>query len=164
MPIYEFFCGKCNTIYNFLAVRVNTTTVPECPRCQAALRRQVSLFRTRGREPLPEEEGGAGVDLDESRIAMIMGELARDVDRCVDDDPKQIAGIMRKFSDRAGVALGEEMEEALEKLESGADAETLEEELGGLFEKESDQPIFRKKKGFSRQAPRPWRDETLYLL
>lgn len=164
MPIYEFFCAECNTIFNFLATRVNTTAVPACPHCQAELSRQVSIFRTRGREALPEEEGGLGPDLDEARIAKVMGELTRDMERCVENDPKQIAGIMRKFSDHAGVALGEEMAEALDKLEAGGDPEALQEEMGELFDEDSNYPLFRKKKGYSRAQPRPFRDETLYHL
>jgi len=45
MPIYEFYCRDCHTIFNFLSARVDTTTVPACPKCaRAALARQVSRF------------------------------------------------------------------------------------------------------------------------
>ncbi|MCP4369614.1 MAG: hypothetical protein GY797_16110 [Deltaproteobacteria bacterium] len=34
MPIYEFYCADCHTIYNFFSLKINTETVPKCPRCE----------------------------------------------------------------------------------------------------------------------------------
>ncbi|MCK4728291.1 MAG: zinc ribbon domain-containing protein, partial [Desulfobacterales bacterium] len=34
MPIYEFYCEDCNTIFNFFSRSVNTTKRPPCPRCK----------------------------------------------------------------------------------------------------------------------------------
>ena len=31
MPIYEFYCAKCNTIYNFFSRTANTDKIPTCP-------------------------------------------------------------------------------------------------------------------------------------
>ena len=45
MPIYEFYCRRCNTIYNFFSRSVNTEKVPDCPKCKnGPLKRKVSLF------------------------------------------------------------------------------------------------------------------------
>ena len=35
MPIYEYYCGTCNTIYQFLIRRVTAETSPVCPKCGA---------------------------------------------------------------------------------------------------------------------------------
>ena len=65
MPIYEFYCDHCNTIFNFFSRTVNTRKVPVCPRCkQNKLSRQVSMFAVTGRakedgdtDDLPFDEG-----------------------------------------------------------------------------------------------------------
>ncbi|XCN71926.1 MAG: FmdB family zinc ribbon protein [Candidatus Electrothrix aestuarii] len=33
MPIYEFYCQDCNTIFNFFSSRINTEKRPDCPKC-----------------------------------------------------------------------------------------------------------------------------------
>lgn len=164
MPIYEFFCGACNTVFNFLSTRVNTTTVPACPRCRAELARQVSVFRTLGRERGEEgaEAGWAGMD--EERMTRCLGELVAEAEQCDDDDPLKIAGLVRNFSTRAGVGLSEGMEEALALLESGTDLNGLEERLEGILGEEENSVLFVKKNLLPRLPLRPLRDETLYIL
>ncbi len=58
MPIYEFYCEKCNTVFNFFSRSVNTAKVPACPKCRRPLTRQMSLFAkvSRGKEE-PAGEG-----------------------------------------------------------------------------------------------------------
>ncbi|MDP3283707.1 MAG: zinc ribbon domain-containing protein, partial [Desulfobacterales bacterium] len=36
MPIYEFYCQDCNTIYNFFSKSVNTKKSPNCPMCKTS--------------------------------------------------------------------------------------------------------------------------------
>ena len=33
MPIYEFYCASCHTVFNFLSKRINTDGTPACPKC-----------------------------------------------------------------------------------------------------------------------------------
>ena len=33
MPIYEFYCPDCNTLFNFFSSRINTEKKPDCPKC-----------------------------------------------------------------------------------------------------------------------------------
>ena len=50
MPIYEFYCDPCHTIFNFFSKTVNTTKRPKCPKCKTqALSRQMSPFAVTGR-------------------------------------------------------------------------------------------------------------------
>ena len=45
MPIYEFYCEDCDTIYNFFSRRIDTETQPHCPKCsREKLERMVSMF------------------------------------------------------------------------------------------------------------------------
>lgn len=160
MPIYEYYCGACNTIFNFFSGRINTSAIPPCPDCGRDLARQISLFSTIGRA----KEDDGMPDLDDSRLERVMGELAREAETLDENDPQQMARIMRRFSEQAGMSLGSGMEEALSRMEAGEDPEAIEQEMGDILENEDPFTLQGKKarKGRDRQAPR--RDERLYEL
>ena len=163
MPIYEFYCSDCHTIFNFYSTRVNTTKQPACPKChKKPLTRQVSLFAVTGRaEEGEDEEPG----LDESKMEKAMEWMARQSDKINEDDPRQAARLMRQFSDMTGVELGPGMQEALSRMEAGEDPEEVEAEMGDALE--SEEPfIMPGKKGVKNLAKKlpPKRDETLYEL
>ncbi len=45
MPVYEFYCADCHTVYNFFSQSVNTAKRPTCPKCgRPELERRASLF------------------------------------------------------------------------------------------------------------------------
>ncbi|MBA3030344.1 MAG: zinc ribbon domain-containing protein [Desulfobacteraceae bacterium] len=164
MPIYEFYCTDCNTLFNFLSKTINTKKVPNCPNCKKVkLQRQVSLFAITGKA----KEGGDMDDLpfDESKMEQAMGMLAGEAENINEDDPRQAANLMRKLSDLSGLKLGQGMEEALSRMERGEDPEAIEAELGDLMENE-DPFVLPGKKGGKRQQgrPSPFRDESLYDL
>ena len=58
MPIYEFYCGRCNMVFNFFSKSVNTEKIPACPKCDQPLQRLMSLFAkiTRDKAESPGEE------------------------------------------------------------------------------------------------------------
>ena len=78
MPIYEFFCHDCNTIFNFFSRKVNTTKTPRCPKCKNKLSRQVSQFAFTGKA----KETGDMDDLpiDESKMEQAMSMLAKEAE------------------------------------------------------------------------------------
>ena len=156
MPIYEFYCNRCNTIFNFYSRVVNTTKVPSCPECGRDLERIMSVFSTpsgKGEEGLP--------DIDESKLERAMAELESEMGSVDEENPKDAARLMRKFSELTGLNLGPGMEEALRRMEAGEDPERIEEEMGDLLDDE--EALFeRKEKGPRRRPPR--RDEKLYEL
>jgi putative FmdB family regulatory protein len=161
MPIYEFYCESCNTIFSFFSRRIDTETVPGCPRCDATqLSRQVSMFATIGRAQ-EDEDQLAG--LDETKMEAAMESLMRESESMDENDPKQMAALMRSFSERTGINLGDTMEEAIARLENGEDPEQVEQDMGDLMEgDELDFSLLHKK---ARTAPAPpRRDETLYDL
>ncbi len=162
MPIYEFYCQGCNTIFNFFSRTVNTTKRPLCPGCkQRKLKRQMSTFaRLKG---ATEEGGMDDLPVDEAKMEKAMALLAREADGINEDDPRQAAQLMRKFTDATGATLGPGMEEALKRMEAGEDPEQVEAEMGDLIEEE--EPfIFEGKGGVSGKRAKPRRDETLYDL
>ena len=110
------------------------------------------------------EEGDlADLPLDEARIEKAMSFLAREADRINEDDPREAANLMRKFSDVTGLNLGSGMEEALNRMERGVDPDQIEAEMGDLIEQE-DPFVMGEKKGKGMKRPKSRRDETLYEL
>ncbi|HKQ32787.1 MAG TPA: zinc ribbon domain-containing protein [Thermodesulfobacteriota bacterium] len=165
MPIYEFYCKKCNTVYKFYSRTIDTSTIPKCPRCKRVrLERMFSSFATpskRGGEDIPE----AGMpDIDESKLERAMAMLEKETRGMDENDPAQAADLMRKLTDAAGISLGEGMEEALSRMEKGEDPDKIEEELGDLLGEESFSFDSKKKKGTKKTSLRPRVDETLYEL
>ncbi len=162
MPIYEFFCADCNMIFNFFSRRVDTETKPDCPHCQKKeLDRQVSMFATIGNAT---EEADQFAGLDESKMEQALDSLMRESEGINEDDPKQMATLMRKFTERTGINLGDSMEEAISRMEKGEDPDEIEKEMGDLLGDEDDFSFDTiKKKVMGRPTP-PVHDETLYEL
>jgi len=160
MPIYEFYCAACNTIFSFFSKSVNTSTTPACPKCSSPLKRQVSLFACI--DSSAKDSGSDELPIDESRLEGAMTKLAAQADTLDDSDPRQAARLMRMFSDMTGVKLGDGMQEALSRLEAGEDPDEIESEMGDILESEDPfQPGGTKSRG---KKSAPLRDETLYDL
>ena len=160
MPIYEFYCAPCNIIFNFFSKTINTTTTPDCPKCGSALQRQVSLFACIDRSR--EDSGGEEFPIDESRLEGAMTRLSSEADKLNENDPRQAARLMRMFSDMTGVKLGDGMQEALSRLESGEDPDAIESEMGDILQSEDPfQPGQTRPRG---KKSAPLRDATLYDL
>ena len=164
MPIYEFYCEDCNTIFNFFSKSVNTTKKPKCPQCKTAtLSRQMSAFAFTGKA---KEDGDlADLPFDESKMEKAMQMLAGEAEKINEDDPRQAANLMRKLTDMTGLELGPGMQEALKRMEAGEDPDAIEAEMGDLLEGEEPFALPETKgtaKG--RKRPAPKRDETLYDL
>ena len=164
MPIYEFYCEDCHTIFNFFSRTVNTTKRPVCPRCKKKkLQRQVSVFAFTGKAK--EDSDLDDLPFDESKMEQAMNMLAGEAEKMNEDDPRQAANLMRKLSDMTGMQMGAGMEEALQRMESGEDPEQVEAEMGDILEGE--EPFIlpdKKGKGIKAKRPAPERDEALYDL
>ena len=164
MPIYEFFCDDCNTIFNFFSKSVNTTKKPKCPKCKTkTLSRQMSAFAVTGKAT---EDGDADdLPFDENKMEKAMQMLAGEADKINEDDPRQAANLMRKLSDMTGLEMGSGMNEALKRMEAGEDPDAIEAEMGDLLEEEEPFILPDKKEGAKRaRRPAPTKDETLYDL
>jgi putative FmdB family regulatory protein len=162
MPIYEFYCEPCHTIFNFYSRRIDTDKQPLCPRCgRFKLTRQMSPFAViRG---LKEDAESGLPDIDESKLEQAMTALSGEAEHLNEDDPRQAAQLMRKLTQMTGLRLGSGMEEALRRMEAGEDPEQIEAKLGDLLEGE-DPFVMEGQKGSSRGKRPPRRDDTLYEL
>ena len=164
MPIYEFLCRDCNVLFNFFSARIDTETLPACPRCSAELERRPAAFATL--KHAGDEEPDPLADLDEDALDSAMQEIAGELEGASEDDPRTLARAMRRFGDVSGMELGPRMEEMLARLEAGADPDALEEELGG--ELDSDEALgelFKMRRALAGEIRRrPRLDKELYFL
>jgi putative FmdB family regulatory protein len=142
MPIYEFYCASCHTVFNFLSKRINTDAAPGCPKCGKTTSRKPSTFAMSRNRPEPSAGDGpaAGGDMDpfanmdESKLESAMESLASEAEGIDENDPRQAANVMRKLFDATGMPLGGGMQEALKRMESGEDPEKIEADMGDLLE------------------------------
>ena len=79
------------------------------------------------------------------------------------DDPRQMAQLMRKFTAQTGIGLGDAMDEAISRMEAGEDPEQVEKDMGDTLGDDNISLETMKKKAM-KLAQRPIHDETLYEL
>ena len=176
MPIYEFYCDHCNTIVSFLSRGVNTTSSPPCPKCRkAALDRRISMFAVatggRSKDDAVDPSGGGAdamdkLPFDEARMEKAMESLAGEAEKMDENDPRAAADLMRKLSDMTGLQYGDKMQEAIARMESGEDPESIEADLGPALENEDPFTLPESGSDTKVKARRsaPLRDETLYEM
>lgn len=164
MPIYEFFCADCNMIFNFFSGRPNTDKRPDCPKCgRRELDKMLSSFATIGKAKDPEGEG-LPAGLDEGKMERVLAGLMREAEGLNEEDPRQMAGLMRKFMDQTGINLGERMEEAMARMEAGEDPDQVEQEMGDLLDGDEPFSLETVRNRVQGLARRPRHDERLYEL
>lgn len=170
MPIYEFYCTDCHTIYNFFSRRINTEKRPNCPTCgRPELERRMSLFAiSKGRKESEDEPLG---NIDEQKFERAMESMASEMEGMDEDDPKQAARMMRRLFDTAGLPVGSRMEEAMRRMEAGEDPDKIEEEMGDVLEEEDPfsgtgtaKKALPNLKALRRELLPPKHDDTLYDL
>lgn len=136
MPIYEYLCTACNTIFQFLvrSSSVDGEESPACPSCgDRGMSRVMSSFSVGASNSSPD-------DMNDDLMPAGMDE----------EDPRAMAAAIRRMADSMGEELEPEVVEALVRLESGEDPETVERELenAGL--------------GAAPDSQTPYRDPGLY--
>lgn len=173
MPIYEFYCPDCHTVFSFFSSRVAPDAHPACPKCRRPdLGRRPSRFATPAggrRQESEGEEASPFGDLDEQRLERAFDSMAGEMGDFAEgehDDPRTLARFFRKFSHSAGLEPGPRMEEMLRRLEAGEDPDALESELGDdLGEDAGLEEFFNlRKQAKADRRPPPKVDETLYWL
>jgi hypothetical protein len=149
-------------IFNFLSKSVNTEKKPNCPKCgRNRIDRQVSMFAAVGDA---KEPGKEDLPFDEAKMERAMESLASEAGSVDEDNPRDAANMIRKFTDMTGMKLGGPMEEALRRMEAGEDPEAIEAEMGDVLENEDPFAMTGDgAKSGARLTP-PGRDETLYEL
>lgn len=139
MPVYEFYCPDCHRIFNFLARRPDVTAQPACPRCnRPKLERRISPFAVAktGHSATEGDDIGLPPGMDEEKVERAIEEMATETEGLDEEDPRQVARMMRKLCDKTGLRLGDGMEEAIRRLETGEDPEVIEQQMGDLLDNE----------------------------
>lgn len=121
----------------------------------------MSTFATIGKAG-GEQDPLAGMD--EAKMEKAFAGLLREAENVNEEDPRQMARLMRKFSDRTGISLGDRMQEALARLEAGENPEQIEQEMGDLLEGDGFSFEEMKKQVRSGGKQPPKRDDRLYEL
>lgn len=162
MPIYEFYCDQCNVIFNFLSARINTQTIPACPKCgKKELQKQISGFATLRNSGEDADDALAG--LDETKMEQAFGSLMKEAEGLDESDPRQMASLMRKFTSETGIHLGDSMDEAISRMEAGEDPDQVEKEMGDLLS-DDDFTLEQLKKRRMDLRKKPKQDDKLYDL
>lgn len=174
MPVYEFYCPDCHTIYSFFSRRVDTQTHPKCPGCgRPELDRQASLFAiSSGRAESDDaaDDEGLPPGMDEEKLMSAMASMAGELEHLDDEDPKQAALAMRKLFQASGLKMGDAMSEAIRRMEAGEDPDQIDAELGDALEQEDPfsagggRPSIEALKQMRRDLLPPKRDDTWYPL
>jgi hypothetical protein len=102
---------------------------------------------------------------DDPQMEQAMESLMRESEGLDENDPRQLARMLRKLHQTAGMPLDGKTEEAIRRMEGGESPEKIEEELGDLFgegDLEPEEPAGRLRR-LGRKMP-PKVDETLYDL
>lgn len=119
MPIYEYVCRDCRKRVNlfFRTYTAATTEAAVCPTCKGA-----NLHRLVSRVAVMKSEDSRMEDLaDPSLMAGLENE-----------DPRALAGFMRRMSDETGEPMDAEMNEVLDRLEAGESPEAIEQSMPDL--------------------------------
>lgn len=162
MPIYEYYCKPCHTIYNFYSRAISNKKQPTCPVCgKKKLSRQVSLFSAIGSAKETDEMDD--LSFDEAKMEQAMMAVAAESENMPDDDPAAAAQMMRKMSQMTGLQFNDSMEYAIARMEAGEDPDQIEKEMGDLFSNDECPFVLPGSKKSTQKRP-PKRDETLYDL
>jgi hypothetical protein len=173
MPIYEYYCPDNHRIYQFYARSLaQGSVVPPCPDNPALrMQRILSPFSVAARGGREAGEGGgageaSGPGPDDSRMDAALGQMEREFAGVDENDPKAMGRMMRRMAEITGEPIEGQMEEAVRRLEEGADPEALDEELGGeAADPGREGPLAGERSGAGRgRRPRvaPQRDPRLY--
>lgn len=101
--------------------------------------------------------------LDESKMEQAFESLMREAEGINEEDPRQMASLMRKFTSQTGLNLGDAMEEAISRMEAGEDPDQIEQEMGDVLG-EDDFSLEALKKKARSTGNQPIKDEKLYML
>ena len=149
MPLYEFYCEPCHTVFTFRSARVDTVTVPLCPRCGKGLKREISSFAHIVSGAVKEEPGGEAAGAERmGQAAEQLGERLQALDDD-DADPREAVRVMRELASAGGLHFNKEVREAMARIEAGEDPEKIDEEFSEVFD--TDNPFAE---GEAEGAPR----------
>lgn len=159
MPLYEFYCAPCHMIFTFRSARVDTSTVPACPKCGNRLKREVSSFThiVRGASKAVESDDNTEAgDPMAGRMEQAAARLGERLQALEDDDadPRDAVRVMRELADAGGLRFNTEVREAMARIEAGEDPERIDEQFSEVFD--TDNPFEAGDAQDGRTSARNW--------
>lgn len=125
MPVYEFLCEDCKTVFNFYSSSIDTETVPCCPRCTSGkMKRQFSVFSTQGKSE----------EYSENALCNAFEKL---IDSVEEEKAENLAVKLMQFAEDSGVAFKENVGEDIEKYIDGDQSEGLKKKLANYLRLDS---------------------------
>lgn len=171
MPIYEYYCRPCHTIFSFYARSNSNTNKPICPKCShKSLDKQVSRFAiSKGLSEPSQSSDDPFANVDESQMEKLMEEMAStfgEDGESGSENPQDMARMMHKLFQVTGMNPSEAMQEAIRRMEAGEDPDRIDEEMGDILDAE--EPMFGNTEGLKGRLRRyiepPNVDPELYDL
>ena len=126
-------------IFTFRSARVDTSTVPACPKCGNRLKREVSSFThiVRGASKAVESDDNTEAgDPMAGRMEQAAARLGERLQALEDDDadPRDAVRVMRELADAGGLRFNTEVREAMARIEAGEDPERIDEQFSEVFD------------------------------
>ena len=178
MPIYEYYCPKNNTIYQFFAKTVaQGKAMPKCPdNPQFRLKKIVSAFAIGGPDAMfsPSEltqTPTAAEAAEDWRKDAMMQAVEKEFAGVDENDPRTMGKMLRKMAEATGEKVTDErFHEVVQRLEEGTHPEKLEETLGdsepplgdGFNDMGAGGPPKEPKHRYTKKPVVPRRDPKLY--
>lgn len=121
MPVYEFLCEDCKTVFNFYSSSIDTDTVPCCPRCTSGkMKRQFSVFSTQGK----------GEEYSEKVLCKAFETL---IDSVEEEKAENLAGKLMQFAENSGVDFKQNVDDDIKKYIDGDQSEGLKTKLANYI-------------------------------
>jgi putative FmdB family regulatory protein len=152
MPIYEYYCPPCHTVFSFLSRSMRIPPPPACPKCgRDNLEKKVSRFAiSKGMAEPTADDSDPFANIDESKMERLMEEMAPHMDENGAEDPRQMAHLMRKMFEMTGAAPNAAMMEAMRRMEAGEDPDQIDDQMGEALDAEGDPFVQSKDKPLHR--------------
>lgn len=134
MPFYEFYCDACHRIYTFFSRSVQPDKTPPCPKCSLLLQRVISNFFVL-KDMHPSKDNGGFLRNENSQLIQAQAFLSSELRKIDQNDPKQMATVLKKLGDMTGNHLGQELQTVLAQIEKGGDINSLQLEMESILSK-----------------------------
>lgn len=148
---------------------MNTPANPKCPKCgRKRLEKKISRFAIS--KGLTENSSAPDPfeNVDESKMEQLMAEMAPHMEGEGNgpEDPRQMAGLMKRMFEMTGLEPNGAMLEAIKRMEAGEDPDKIDEEMGDALDGDGDPftPAENKGKKLARFFEPPNVDPELYDL
>lgn len=131
-----------------------------CPKCgKSKLEKKVSRFAvSRGliEKGLMGDSGDPFSNVDEAKLEQLMSEFAPGMQDSREDDPRQMAQLMKRMFEISGSEPTGAMLEAIKRMEAGEDPDAIDEQIGSDIDAQDD-PFAASETGGIGRGGKKWR-------